>query len=118
MKELCIRCGRPTPYDIHTPVTIRLYYIEGSSQLCEQCFSQLCPRATASVSSGSTSPAPSLTPAPGEQGKTEDQEQETNIKTINLEKGRTPTPADQERYNQLINKPSLTDADRECELLI
>lgn len=113
MKELCIRCGRPTSYDINTPITTRSYYIEGSGQLCEQCFSQLYPRATASVSSSSTSPAPSLTPAPGKQGKTEDQEQETKIKTINLEKCRIPTLPDQERYNQLINKITLTDADRE-----
>ena len=106
MKELCIRCGRPTPYDIHTPVTSRLYYIEGSGQLCEQCFSLLY----------SSSSAFSTTPTQREQGKLEGQEtgeQETNIKTITLKKGRTPTQADQERYNQLINKPSLSDTDRE-----
>ena len=35
LKELCIRCDRPTPYDIQTPITNRLYYIEGSGQLCQ-----------------------------------------------------------------------------------
>jgi hypothetical protein len=41
MKEKCIRCGRKTGYDVSTPVTVRWYYIEGSGQLCEDCFSQL-----------------------------------------------------------------------------
>ena len=45
-------------------------------------------------------------------GKQLDNENQ-GIKTITLEKGRTPTLPDQERYNQLINKPSLTDEDRE-----
>lgn len=40
-KEICIRCGHPTPYDVHTPISSRLYYVEGSGQFCEQCFSQL-----------------------------------------------------------------------------
>jgi len=46
-----------------------------------------------------------------EQEKTENRE--TNIKTITLPTPTTPTLPDQERYNQLINKPSLTDADHE-----
>ena len=110
MKELCIRCGRPTPCDIHTPITSRFYYIEGSGQLCEQCFSQLYPRAASTQPSGYTSPVLSDTPVPGDQENTAGEE---NIKTIILEKGRTPTEADQELYNTIINKPSLTDADRE-----
>jgi hypothetical protein len=40
-KELCIRCGKPTLYDINTPITIRRYYIEGSGQLCSHCFYEL-----------------------------------------------------------------------------
>ena len=110
MKELCIRCGRPTPYDILTPITTRLYYIEGSGQLCEQCFSQLYPRATASVSSVSTASVFPETTTQLEQGKREGQEQ---IKTIALEKGCTPTPADQEKYKSITTKEKLTDADRE-----
>lgn len=79
MHELCIRYGQPTPYDIHTPINLRLYYIEGSGQLCEQCFSQLYPRAGSTQPFASTSPAPFTTPTQREQGKTEEQGQETNI---------------------------------------
>jgi len=42
-KEKCIRCGKPTPYDINTPITVRRYFIEGSGQLCEACFHILYP---------------------------------------------------------------------------
>ncbi len=90
-KELCIRCGRPTPYDINTPIHLRRYFVEGSGQLCEQCFSQLYPTATASVSSVSTASVFPETTTQLEQGKREGQEQ---IKTITPEKGCTPTPAD------------------------
>ena len=41
MKELCVRCGKETEYDINTPVTVRRYYIEGSGQVCEACFQDL-----------------------------------------------------------------------------
>lgn len=41
--ELCIRCGKPTPYNIQTPITLRRYYVEGSGQLCEQCYFTLYP---------------------------------------------------------------------------
>ena len=37
-RELCIRCGKPTPYDINTPITVRRYFVEGAGQLCEECF--------------------------------------------------------------------------------
>lgn len=40
-RELCIRCGKPTPYDIHTPISSRLYYIDGSGQLCEECWKRV-----------------------------------------------------------------------------
>ena len=111
--EKCIRCGKETKYDVSAPVNMRKYYIEGSGQLCEQCFSQLYPTATASLTFGSTFPAPSDTPALREQEKREDQEEQEQIKMIKLPSPTIPTPADQERYNQLINKPTLTDADRE-----
>ncbi len=78
MKELCVRCGRPTPYDIYTPIFSRLYYIYGSGQLCEGCWKMIY----------------------GE------------IKTITLPTPAIPTLPDQELYNQLINKPTLTDEDR------
>ena len=43
MKEICIRCGKETEYAISAPVNMRKYYIEGSGQLCEQCFYELYP---------------------------------------------------------------------------
>ena len=43
MKELCIRCNKPTPYDINFPVDRRKYYIDGSGQLCEECWNALYP---------------------------------------------------------------------------
>ena len=42
-RELCIRCGKPTPYDINTPITIRRYFVEGAGQLCDECFHILYP---------------------------------------------------------------------------
>ena len=41
MKELCIRCGKPTPYDQSAPITLRHYYVEGSGQLCALCYQEL-----------------------------------------------------------------------------
>jgi len=32
-KELCVRCGKPTPYDISTPITMRRWYVEGAGQM-------------------------------------------------------------------------------------
>ena len=40
-KELCIRCGKPTPYHPNTPITLRRYYVEGSGQLCSLCYQEL-----------------------------------------------------------------------------
>lgn len=100
-KEICIRCGHLTPYDIHTPISSRLYYVEGSGQFCEQCFSQL-------YSSSSDS---SLISAQAK--KTEEREEHEQIITITLPTPAIPTLPDQELYNQLINKPTLTDEDRE-----
>ena len=40
-KELCVRCGKESAYDINTPITVRLYYVEGAGQLCEACYSHL-----------------------------------------------------------------------------
>ena len=40
-RELCIRCGKPTPYDQSTPITVRRYFVEGARQLCEACFAQV-----------------------------------------------------------------------------
>ena len=43
MREKCVRCGVETEYDVSSPVTVRRWYIEGSGQLCEQCYSTLYP---------------------------------------------------------------------------
>lgn len=43
LHELCIRCGKPTPYNPSTPITLRRYYVEGSGQLCEECYFTLYP---------------------------------------------------------------------------
>ena len=110
MHEKYIRCNKPTPYDIQSPITDRLYYIDGSGQLCEQCFSQLHPTEASTPATSPVSSAPSNIPVPGDQENTAGEE---NIKTIKIEKGRTPTEQDQELYNSIINKSALTDADRE-----
>lgn len=41
IREICVRCGHPTPYDQSTPTYLRHYYIEGSGQMCEECFQDL-----------------------------------------------------------------------------
>lgn len=41
MIEKCIRCNKPTPYDINYPIDRRKYYIDGSGQLCEVCWNAL-----------------------------------------------------------------------------
>jgi len=52
MKERCIRCGKKTEYNVSTPVTVRRWYVEGSGQLCEQCFYELYPVPRTSDSEG------------------------------------------------------------------
>lgn len=41
MIEKCIRCNKPTPYDIDYSITQRHYYIDGSGQLCQSCYEVL-----------------------------------------------------------------------------
>lgn len=41
MKDTCVRCGKETEYEINSPVTLRLYYVEGSGQLCHLCYQKL-----------------------------------------------------------------------------
>ena len=43
MKDFCVRCGKETTYDINTPITGRLYFVEGAGQLCEECWMKLWP---------------------------------------------------------------------------
>ena len=37
-KELCVSCGKETPYDIETHIDNRMGYLEGMGQLCLDCF--------------------------------------------------------------------------------
>jgi len=55
-KELCIRCGKITSYSINTPITARLYFVEGSGQLCEECFNELYSVARPDTSSTKVNP--------------------------------------------------------------
>ena len=41
MKDTCVRCGKETEYDISTPIIARLNFIEGSGQLCSECYRKL-----------------------------------------------------------------------------
>jgi hypothetical protein len=40
-KDVCVSCGKETPYDIDTHIDLRHCYIEGAGQLCEECFSKI-----------------------------------------------------------------------------
>ncbi len=37
-KEKCVMCSSKTEYDIHTHIDLREYYIEGSGQMCRDCY--------------------------------------------------------------------------------
>jgi hypothetical protein len=37
-KELCVACGKETPYDFETNIEHRMGYLEGMGQLCLSCF--------------------------------------------------------------------------------
>lgn len=41
MKEICVRCGKETEYDVGTPVTERSCYVPGSGQMCFDCFCEV-----------------------------------------------------------------------------
>jgi len=38
--DTCVVCGKVTPYLRSTHVDMRYYYIEGSGQLCEDCYNK------------------------------------------------------------------------------
>ena len=40
-KDKCVSCGEPTLYDKHDHVDFRIGYIEGSGQLCLDCYDEL-----------------------------------------------------------------------------
>ena len=62
MTELCIRCGKPTIYNSDTPVSDRLYFIEGSGQLCQECFSTLYGDIPVSTDEGETDEPEGMSP--------------------------------------------------------
>jgi recombinational DNA repair protein (RecF pathway) len=37
-KDRCVVCGKKTPYYKNTPINARMYYVEGSGQLCGNCW--------------------------------------------------------------------------------
>ena len=41
MKDKCVVWGGETPYEEHTHIDYRLYYVEGAGQLCEKCFDRI-----------------------------------------------------------------------------
>lgn len=43
-KERCVRYGKETPYDQSTPVAARRYFVEGTGQLCPDCWRKLYER--------------------------------------------------------------------------
>ena len=40
-KEVCVSCGCETPYVFETPIQERIGYVEGSGQLCDDCFKEI-----------------------------------------------------------------------------
>ena len=40
-KDRCVSCNEPTPYNKHDHVDFRIGYIEGSGQLCLDCYDEL-----------------------------------------------------------------------------
>ncbi len=36
-KDLCVKCGKLTPYDHDTPLVYRVGYVGGSGQWCIEC---------------------------------------------------------------------------------
>ena len=41
MKELCVTCKKETTYDVEDHVDFRIGYIDGSGQLCLNCYDEL-----------------------------------------------------------------------------
>ena len=39
--EKCVRCGIDTGIEVNTPVELRSNYIDGSGQLCQECYKKV-----------------------------------------------------------------------------
>jgi hypothetical protein len=37
MKEICVLCGKETPYETTRDINLRFGYVEGAGQLCANC---------------------------------------------------------------------------------
>ena len=40
--DSCVCCGKTTEYPSDMPIAQRKYYVQGSGQLCEMCFDEIC----------------------------------------------------------------------------
>ena len=80
MIEKCIRCNKPTPYSINTPISSRQFYIDGSGQLCEECFATLFPSFSSSSYSSTSNSSTTYSPTAGEK-----EEKNKNLQSIPLE---------------------------------
>ncbi len=40
-KDRCVLCWKETEYTKDTPIEERQFYIEGSGQLCEECYREV-----------------------------------------------------------------------------
>lgn len=49
-RDFCIRGNKPTPYNQSTPITVRRYFVEGSGQLCEECWREVYGEPTVAIS--------------------------------------------------------------------
>lgn len=38
MKDKCVICNKVTEHDKSTHISCRQYYVEGTGQLCKECF--------------------------------------------------------------------------------
>ena len=44
--ERCVSCNTETPYSVDTHIDERQHYVEGSGQLCEECWDKIYNRHT------------------------------------------------------------------------
>jgi len=39
--DLCVSCGAKTQYKTETHIDVRVHYVEGAGQLCDNCYETL-----------------------------------------------------------------------------
>ena len=42
--ERCVLCGQTTDIPLSLSIDLRVYYVEGSGQLCRDCWQRVCGR--------------------------------------------------------------------------